>query len=331
MLKQGKLTNTQLEELVLNKIINKNEETVVGAGIGEDCCAVKIKGGMCVVSTDPITASNEQTGELAIYINANDIAAAGAIPIAALVTLLIPPSAQDDDIKKVSDQLTSTASNMNIDIIGGHTEITDSVNRIIVSVAMIGKPVIENKMFKTSDMRIGEDILMTKYAGIEGTTIIANDFLSELKNQFHALDYVQLEEIRKSLSVVKDGAAAAKLDVSAMHDITEGGVIGAICEMCEASHTGADIDFSKVPVMDVTKKICKYYDLDVYGLISSGSMIITTSDGEAVVHELSAQGIKATMIGKVTKKGVFDVSNNKRKAVSAYQSDELYKVIEKKR
>ena len=77
---------------MIDKIEPQNEETVVGAGVGEDCCAV-ITGDLCVVSTDPITAGGKQTGVLAIHINANDIAAAGAAPIAALVTLLIPPSA----------------------------------------------------------------------------------------------------------------------------------------------------------------------------------------------------------------------------------------------
>ena len=84
-MKQGKLTNAKLQELVINKITPKNSETVVGAGVGEDCCAVRVGSDLCVVSTDPITAGGEQTGTLAIHINANDIAAAGAVPILSLI------------------------------------------------------------------------------------------------------------------------------------------------------------------------------------------------------------------------------------------------------
>lgn len=329
-MKQGKLTNAKLQELVINKIMPKNSETVVGAGVGEDCCAVRVGSDLCVVSTDPITAGGEQTGTLAIHINANDIAAAGAVPIAALTTLLIPPCAVEEQIKKIMAQLTETAGSLGIDIIGGHTEVTDSVSRLVVSVAIIGKPVIPGKMFKTADMKVGDDLIMTKYAGLEGTAIIASEYREELRGMLTGEDEDELKMIKESLSVVRDGTFAAGIDgVSAMHDITEGGVLGAVCEMSEASGTGASIDFSKVPVLSVTKKICEKYGLDIYGLISSGSMMISAKDGQRVAERLIKNGIMATVIGKVTERGVYDISSGGKKPLTPYQADELYKVLER--
>lgn len=329
-MKQGKLTNDQLKRIIIDKIAPKNAETVLGAGVGEDCCAIKVGEDLCVVSTDPITASNEQTGTLAIHINANDIAAAGARPIAALVTLLIPPSSSEKKVSRVMQQMIDTADSLGIDIIGGHTEVTDSVNRLVASVTMIGKPVLKGRIFKTADMKPGEDIIMTKYAGLEGTSIIASDFADELQSELTGDDERQLTEIGHSLSVVLDGTTAAAVDgVSAMHDVTEGGLIGAICEMCMASGTGADIDFSKVPVYPVTRKICVRYGIDVLGLISSGSMIITARDGAMAVDALEKAGVRATMIGTVTQAGVCDVSCGARREITPYRADELYKVLER--
>lgn len=328
-MKQGKLTNAKLKELVINKIQPHNKETVVGAGVGEDCCAVDI-GDLCVVSTDPITAGGEQTGMLAIHINANDIAAAGAVPIAALVTLLIPPHEEEQQIEKLMNQLVQTAQELKIDIIGGHTEVTDSVNRIVVSVTMMGKPVVTGKIFKTSDMKQNDDIVMTKCAGLEGTAIIAEEFKEELCELLNDNDLRQIEQIKLSLSVVQDGHIAAETNgVSAMHDITEGGILGAVKEMCEASGCGAQIDLSKVPVLEVTQKICEHYKVDVYGLISSGSMLITAQDGKAVVDHLAQYGIEATVIGKAGVQGIYDISDGKQKLITAYQSDQLYKVLER--
>ncbi len=327
-MRQGKLTNEQLQKIIIDKITPKNAETVVGAGVGEDCCAVRLSDGLCVVSTDPITASNEQAGVLAIHINANDIAAAGAKPIAALVTLLIPPSATQERVGIAMQQLIQTADSLGIDIIGGHTEVTDSVNRLIISVTMIGKPVVSGRIFKTADMKAGEDIILTKYAGIEGTSIIASDFAKELESLFTSEDRKQLAQINDSLSVVKDGTIAASVaGVSAMHDVTEGGVIGALCEMCEASGTGAHVDLSKIPVYDVTHKICAHYGIDVFGLISSGSMLITAQNGGMVVDALERAGIKAAVIGKVTGQGVYDVSGGQCQQRFPYESDELYKAL----
>lgn len=326
-MRQGKLTNAILQELVIDKIEPRNRETVVGAGVGEDCCAVRTNG-LCVVSTDPITAGGEQTGVLAIHINANDIAAAGAIPIAALVTLLIPPHGTEEEIAALMRQISQTARELEIDIIGGHTEVTDSVNRTVVSVTMIGKPVIEGKMFRTSDMRPGDDIIMTKYAGLEGTAIIAAEFADELA--LDEEDKRALAQVANSLSVVRDGRIAAETDgVSAMHDITEGGVLGAVSEMCTASGVGAVIDLHKVPVLGVTQKICDRFEIDVYGLISSGSMLIAAQDGAATAARLIEQGIPAAVIGKAEGTEICDISSGHKREIHPYPADQLYCVLER--
>jgi len=330
-MKQGKLTNQELSSHILSRITPNNPETVLGAGVGEDCCAIRMDG-LIVLSTDPITAAGAQAGELAIHINANDIASAGAEPIAALVTLLIPPSATMQQVDGVMRQIIDTARGLNIDITGGHTEVTDSVTRMVLSVTMIGKPVIPGKVFKTADMQPGDAILMTKYAGLEGTAIIGGDYAAELEGLLTEEDRRQMEGIRGSLSVVPEGIAAAQVyGVTAMHDITEGGVKGAVCEMCEASGTGAEIDLDAVPVLPVTKKICEFYGIDVYGLISSGSMLVTARNGEKARVALETQGIRATVIGRVSGHGSGVRDTGSGAAITPYASDELYKVIEKER
>ncbi|WP_066683812.1 AIR synthase family protein [Christensenella intestinihominis] len=327
-MRQGKLTNAKLRELVIDRLEPRNEETVVGAGVGEDCCAV-MTGDLCVVSTDPITAGGKQTGVLAVHINANDIAAAGAKPIAALVTLLIPPSAGEEEVRTLMNELTHTARSLDIDIIGGHTEVTDSVTRMVVSVTMIGKPVVKGKMFKTSDVLPGDDLVMTKYAGLEGTAIIASDYAGGLS--FTEEERDQLAKISGALSVVRDGRIAAEIEgVHAMHDITEGGVLGAVSEMCEASGVGARIDLSAVPVLPLTRRLCEEYGLDVYGLISSGSMMIAAEDGNKVAAAMEKNGIPATVIGKAGGRGVHDLSSGSERTITPYPADELYKVLERK-
>lgn len=317
--------------MILSRLRPQNRETVLGASVGEDCCAIHTGGDLCIVSTDPITASVKQAGRLAILINANDIASAGAVPIAALTTILLPSSAGKEEVLEVVEQLINTARELNVDITGGHTEVTDSVNKIVVSVTMMGKPVVPGKVFRTADMEAESDIVLTKYAGMEGTAIIAGDYASEIKELLDDEAKAQLELIQNSLSVVKEGITAAGIEgVMAMHDITEGGLLGAIAEMCEASGTGAIIDLSKVPVLGVTEKICAHYEIDVFGLISSGSMLISAGDGKAVVEGLAEKGIKATVIGKATRGGGIKDSRTGG-TLLPYEVDELYKVIEKER
>ncbi|NLK68084.1 MAG: AIR synthase, partial [Clostridiaceae bacterium] len=123
----GKLSNEKLQKIILNKIEAKRDEVILKPTIGEDCGALDFGEEYCVISTDPITGTENKIGVLAVNVALNDIAASGAVPIGIMVTMLIPPNATESDIDNIMDQLSKTASQANIDIIGGHTEITDAV------------------------------------------------------------------------------------------------------------------------------------------------------------------------------------------------------------
>jgi len=131
------------------------------------------------------------------------------------------------------------------------------------------------------------------------------------------------------VSVLKEGIIAGTFGVNSMHDVTEGGILGAVWEVTEASETGAVIYKSKVPVKDETQKICKVYGIDPLRLISSGCMIITCKNGRELVKELENNGIEAAVIGKITadlgRKLVCE--DNQVIDISEPGSDELYKVV----
>ena len=69
------------------------------------------------------------------------------------------------------------------------------------------------------------------------------------------------------LSVVKDSRVAMQVGVSAMHDVTEGGIFGALWEMAEASGVGLCVDLKKIPIRQETIEICEFFNLNPYQLI----------------------------------------------------------------
>ena len=85
-----------------------------------------------------------------------------------------------------------------------------------------------------------------------------------------------------------------------MHDITEGGVYGALWEVAEASSVGIEVDISKIPIKQETIEICEFYNLNPYELISSGSLLIVLDKGNDLVAKLKEKGISAAVIGKTT-------------------------------
>ena len=320
-MRQGKLTNQQLDSLILSKFAHTRREVVCSPHVGVDCAAVDLGGRIAVLSTDPITSADKNLGSLTVHVSCNDAAAAGAEPIGILVTLLIPPGGTEEEIGLVADELAEAARLANIEIIGGHTEVTAAVTRMVTCATVIARAG-KNGIIAPNGMREGDDIVMTKAGGIEGTAVIASDF-----PQRCGLSEAELEEARgfmEMVSVVREGLFCADNGATAMHDITEGGVYGAAWEMAEASGCGMEIWPDKVPFYPVTIKVCEKCGLDRFRLLSSGSMLVACPDGEAMVKGLAGIGIPAAVIGRAGGSGV---RTDKGEEILPPEADELYRMF----
>ncbi|WP_058486434.1 AIR synthase family protein [Defluviitalea phaphyphila] len=330
-MKIGKVPSSILNQLVFENIKNKRNEIILRAGIGEDCSAIDLQNDeIFLTSTDPITGASEDIGYLGVHISCNDIASSGGEPIGVLLTILLPEDSLKEQLNKIMKEAERAAKEVNIEIIGGHTEITDAVNRPVISTTAIGK-VKREKLISTNNAKLGQDIIMTKWAGLEGTTILAKDFEKELSKKFSKEFLNRAKNFSNFLSVVPEGIIAREHGATSMHDVTEGGILGAIWEIAEASGVGVELYLDKVPVKKETVEICKYFDISPYKLISSGSMIISSYEGEKLVNKLKDNNIEAEIIGKITEKDRICIQNGTFTSLKQPDVDDLYKAIKNKR
>ena len=330
MLKVGKLDSDLLEKIVFKKITFRRPEVLTRPGIGEDCAVVDFGTYECVMSTDPITAAVEDIGRLAIDISCNDIASNGVEPLGIMLTVMLPEGTTTADVEAIMSQAAAASEALGVEIIGGHTEITNAVNKpIIVSTAIGRGEKWASKHRET--MRPGDFILLTKTAGLEGTAIIASDYENDLLGILTAEELQQAKAMMNHVSVVKEGIIAGKIGTTGMHDITEGGVLGAVWEMCRRGDVGAEIWTESIPVANVTKKICDQYDIDYLRLISSGSMIIMAnpSKKDELLCALGEAGIQATCVGviKEPEEGIKMEVGGELMEIAPPAGDELYKVV----
>ncbi len=325
----GKVPNEILDKFVFSKLNSFRDDIILRPGIGEDCTAIDFDNYACILSTDPITGASKDIGQLAVHISCNDIASCGVAPLGLMVTILCPVGTSEAELGRVMEQISETASKLNVEIIGGHTEVTSAVNKIVISSTCIGKAP-KSRVISSRGAKPGDSIIITKSAGLEGTAILVKELEAKL------IDKVTEEQLAKArsfidlISVVREGVIAGEFGVSAMHDITEGGVLGAVWEIAEASGTGIFIDRDKIPVEDVTDQICKALNLDPLKLISSGSMLITCHKGEELCCLLEKNSIKATIIGTVTENSserLIKCMDGSTVPIEPPEADELYKVI----
>lgn len=324
----GKLKTELLEKYIFNKLSSNREEVIVKSGTGLDCAVMDFAGDLIVASTDPITGASKNIGSLAINVSVNDVSCQCADPVGLLMTVLIPPSASLEDLKEIIEDANNTAKKLNVDIIGGHTEITDAVNKILISTTVLGR-VNKKNMPDIKSIKAGDVIAVSKYVGIEGTSIISNE-KDEVKEILSQKELEFAKSLSQDISVLKESRLASKYGVKHMHDITEGGLYGALWETGVAIGQGLRAYYDDIPLLDETNKIAEFYEIDPMRLISSGSMLMIFEKDKYkdFKNEAEKNGIKISEIGEVTEeKSTQVIANDQILILSEPGSDELYKVI----
>ena len=324
-MKEGKLDFEDLRSIILNNKTIKRSEVKVRNDVGEDCSIIDFGEYEGIFSTDPITGANNNAGKLAVHINCNDIASSGGEPIGILVTILAPTSASLEDINKVMKEIDEEAAKINVEIIGGHTEVTSAVNKMVISVTVIGKN-FNGKSVKTAGAKLGDDIIVTKKIGLEGTHILISDYEDRLRKVLSREEIELGKSLINEISVLKEGKISGEFGVNSMHDITEGGLLGGLFEVAMASNKGFKIYKDKIPMIDITKKVCEEFKIDPLRLISSGSMLITTKNGEELLKKLKLNGISAAIIGEICESDGILVENEKEIKVEPPKRDELFNI-----
>ena len=330
----GKFPRKTLEEIILSKI-RSDESVLLPPKFGEDGSVIKINSNLIISAADPITGATKYSGWLSVHVNANDIAVHGAKPKWFTTILLFPKNTEEEKISNVIDGIMEGLNEINASLIGGHSEITERVNETIIAGFMMGIPYVEGKYISSSGARIGDHIIMTKGAGIEGTLILASDLCTESKCGKELI--LKALEYRKMISVIPEVETLIKsigIDhIHALHDATEGGLINAVYELAAASNAGFEIWEEKVIVRQETKKLSEIFRIDPLKLISSGTLIaaVDKKKSREAVSALRKRGIEASVIGEIKGSGEYTrIKKGKREEVVENDLvDELWVLLEK--
>ncbi|UCE09183.1 MAG: hydrogenase [Candidatus Thorarchaeota archaeon] len=297
----GKVPPAILERLVFTRLGQVDDSVILGPELGEDASLIRIGGRVLVASTDPITGSIEDIGWLAVHINANDVATFGVVPRWFLVSIMLPIYSTSEHIERIMNQIHGAAFQLGVAVAGGHTEVTEGIDRPIVAGFMLGETE-EGRYVTSRGAKAGDSIIVTKSIALEGTSILASECHSRLVSSLGEDVLKEARSMRDLISVVKEGVSAFETGhLTAMHDPTEGGIAGGLHELCDASGVGFEVEMDRIPLVEPTRLICDELRINPLELISSGCMVITCNsefDNE-VVGAINSKGIKATIIGTV--------------------------------
>ncbi len=301
VLAAGKLPANTLAALLDRHTRHDDPAVIVAPAPGFDAAVVR-PGADIIVKSDPITFSTASPADYLVAVNANDIACLGGIPRWLTVTALFPHGTTTEaDVAAAFETLARSCERIGVSLVGGHTEITPAVDRLILSGTMFGVPG-EHGTLVPGGAQPGDEIFMTQAAGIEGSSIIATevppaqldgisaDVIATAASYLHA----------PGISIVNAARIAREFDaVTAMHDPTEGGVATAIHELADASGLGFEVDLDRIPVWPATRALTDHFDISPLGLISSGVLLFAASPGAepAIQDAFNSSGIPVARIG----------------------------------
>jgi hydrogenase expression/formation protein HypE len=323
-LQLGKIPISVLDRTVLRLTGAPSASVVTPPRAGLDFAAVKLGSGYMIISADPITGVTPRIGEYAIKVSANDVATSGNRPQFAESVILLPEGSSEKSVSEIAAQMDGAARELRMAIVGGHTEVTPGLTRPIVMVTVIA---FVESYVSSMDARPGDAIMMTKTAGIEGTAVLASVAGSLGLPQ----DVIRgAKKLLRRLSIVDEAVAANRTGcVHAMHDCTEGGLLGAVYEMSLASGLGFELRGDLVPLAPETKAICREFSADPLKLIGSGSLLLAVERGaERKVEKALAPVCQVTRIGEFNGgKRVLVKEGGVEAVVKEAPEDELWRLV----
>jgi len=132
----------------------------------------------------------------------------------------------------------------------------------------------------------------------DNDTLLAMNYL---RNQ--DLYGLQFKDVINQYIVVENNNLkefAAKMGVAAMHDVSRGGIFGALWEMASSAGLGIEAYLDKIKVRQETIEVCELLGLNPYTLVSGGALLMITENGDLLKEELEKLEIRAEVIGKLT-------------------------------
>jgi hydrogenase maturation factor len=332
----GKLPYEELVKLVISGFVCHDPDVIVGPGIGQDAALIRIGRKVIAMHTDPVTGSVQDIGWVAVNVAANDISSRGVEPRWISVVVLLPEGVSKKMLKSIMRQVKHASEEIGACVVGGHTEVTVGIKRPILVVTAVGES-IPSKFVTTSGANPGDVLILTKGVAIEGTAILAAEIPDTLiKLGISRRVIARAREFRRMLSIVKDARTAMRCGgVTAMHDVTEGGVAAAMQELAVASHLGLEAYESEMNIFPETARICSSLKADPLKMIGSGALLIAAnkSASQRIVKALAREGICASQVGELTSREGFlrlYRSGGKVEDLSRPVHEELWRILRRK-
>ncbi len=311
----GKISRKFFNTVIYPSLGAVRPEVLVGPRHGVDTAVVRTAPGrVMAVTTDPIYIVPqygwEEAAWFAWHILASDVTTSGFPPAYVIVDFNLPMSITEEQFAKVCGVFHRESEKYGAAIIAGHTARYTGTDYPMVGGATFISVGDEDAYLTPAMAGPGDALCMTKSAAVEAVGIFSRLFgdriESELGDEVAASGWALFDR----MSTVDDALTAARFGVrqagvSAMHDATECGVVGAAVEMAEASGAGLELNYGSIVVFPEVRAICELFGMQPEISISEGTLLIAVKDNHYAdfAKHMEERGAPVTRIGRFLPEG----------------------------
>lgn len=311
----GKIQDSFFKSLVYPFCGSRRPEVLTPPQYGVDVSLVRLPNGYeLAMTSDPLslipTLGLQESAWLSVHLMANDMVTTGLAPMYAQFVLNLPPTISAADFNTYWQHIHTLCAGMGTAITGGHTGRVEGIQATVVGGGTMSTVAPEGIMLLSRNAQPGDALVVTKGAALVAASILALSFPEHVRQCCGTETAQRAAALFYETSALPAGLAAAALNtptdkaVTAMHDATEGGLLGAVVEMAQASGCGVTLDAALLPASEVQEQVCTLFGIDPLYSLAAGALIMAVRPqrvGE-VIGVLEQEGIAATAAGFFTAK-----------------------------
>jgi hydrogenase maturation factor len=336
-LKVGKIDRSFFSRFIYPNLGASNPNVIVGPRYGVDNAVLRVSPDtVMVVTTDPLSIipslGMRDSARITSHLLASDVATSGFRPQFAVLDFNLPPQIDEEEFKSYWIHLHRELKKLGVAIVGGHTGVYEGCGFTVVGGGCMMALGPSDKYLVSKMASPGDLLLMTKSAAVAATGILARSFPQKTTLEFGRQFLTSAQEFLARFSIVEDALEAAAVGVreegvKAMHDVTEGGVLGGIREMAVASNVGVSVDTGAIPISPETQQLCRLFKIDPLHTLGEGALLIAVEPtvAEKVISRLRSRDILCTAIGRFTPKNQGMVDSKSECKLAACGSDPYWK------
>jgi hydrogenase maturation factor len=288
-------------------------EVLVGPRAGSDCAVVKIGAGrVMALTTDPVSLipalGAAASARLSCHLLASDLWTSGIPPAYVTVSLHLPPHMEESELGEYWRAMAAEWTKLGVTVVAGHTGRYAGCDLSILGAATLIGVGDEGRYLSPAMARPGDRVIVTKGCAIEAAAIAARLFPKRLAEKLEPEEMERARALLDQVSVVADCQAALGVGVrdrgvTALHDATEGGVLGGLIELARACGHDLRVERARIPLSPEARAACEIYGIDPYWTLAEGALIVTViaEQAAAVRAALAQRGIAAAEVGEVMK------------------------------